>query len=93
LQLAAALMAALALAGIIASVIFRFGRNRRPARTKIRRHRGVNWEATDDDRILLSAQPGADVLPRRRSFARDLDQAGDRSERTAEFFAQLSKRT
>jgi hypothetical protein len=92
LQLAAALMAALALAGIIASVIFGFGRTRHPAPAKIRQRRGAGWEATDDDSILLSAEPDADVLPRRRGFARELDRAGDRSERVADFFAQLSKR-
>jgi hypothetical protein len=91
--LAAALMAALALAGVIASVIFRLGRNRQPARAKIRRHRGARWETTDDDSIVLSDPPAADVVPRRRGFARDLDQAGDRGERVTEFFAQLSKRS
>jgi hypothetical protein len=92
-QLVAALMAALALAGIVARVIFRFGRTRRPAQAKIRQRRGANWEATDDDSILLSAEPRADVLPRRRGFARELDRDGDRSERVTEFFSQLSKRS
>jgi hypothetical protein len=91
MRLAAALIAALALAGIIAGVIFRFRRTRHPAQPKIRRYRGVSLEATDDDSILLSAEPGVDVLPRRHGFARELDRAGDR-ERIAEFYAQLSKR-
>jgi hypothetical protein len=92
MQLAAALMAALALAGIIASVIFRFGRSWHPAEAKIRQRRAQGWEPTDDDGILLSAEPGADVLPHPRGFARELDRDGDRSERVTEFFAQLSKR-
>jgi hypothetical protein len=92
MQLAAALMAALALAGIVASLILSFRRARRPAKPKIRQRRGASFEATDDDSILLSAEPGADVVPRRRGFARDLDRDGDRSERIAEFFSQLSKR-
>jgi hypothetical protein len=91
MRLAAALIAALALAGIIAGVIFRFGRTRHPAQPKIRQYRGAGWEATDDDGILLTAEPGVDVLPRRHGFARELDRAGDR-ERIAEFYAQLSKR-
>jgi hypothetical protein len=91
MQLAAALMAALALAGIIASVIFRFGRSWHPAEAKIRQRRAEGWEPTDDDGILLSAEPGADVLPHPRRFARELDR-GDRTERVTEFFAQLSKR-
>jgi hypothetical protein len=92
MQLAAALMAALALAGIIASVIFRFGRSWHPAEAKIRQRRAQGWEPTDDDGILLSAEPGADVLPHPRDFAREFDRDGDRGERITEFFAQLSKR-
>jgi hypothetical protein len=93
MQLAAALMAALALAGTIASVIVRVGRTRHPVPARIRQRRTANWEATDDDSILLSVEPGADVLPHRRGFARELDRAGDRSERISEFFAQLSRRS
>ena len=91
MRLAVALIAALALAAIIAGVIFGFRRTRHPARPKIRQYRGAGWEATDDDGILLTAEPGVDVLPRRHGFARELDRAGDR-ERIAEFYAQLSKR-
>jgi hypothetical protein len=89
----AALAAALALAGIVGAVVFRLAGARRPAKTKVRRGRGAIWPPTDDDRIQLSAHPEADVLPRRRGFARDLDRSRDRNERTAKFFAQLSKRT
>jgi hypothetical protein len=93
MRLAAALMAALAFAGIVAAVLFRFRPTRHPAQAKIRQRQAVSWQATDDDSILLSAEPEADVLPRRRGFARELDRDGDRSERVAEFFAQLSKRS
>jgi hypothetical protein len=89
----AALAAALALAGIVGAVVFRIAGARRPAKTKIRRDRGAIWPPTDDDRIQLSAHPEADALPRRRVFARDLDRARNYNDRTAEFFAELSKRT
>jgi hypothetical protein len=87
----AALIGALALAGIIGSVIFKFISTRRPRRGRIRKRRGAIWESTDDDSILLSAHPGAEA-PRRTGFAHDLDRTGDPSDRTAEFFSQLSKR-
>jgi hypothetical protein len=83
----AALIGALALTGILGSVIFKFAR---PARAKVRRRRDTIWEPTDDDGIRLSADPEADALPRRPSY---FDQVRDRDDRIAEFFAQLSKRT
>jgi hypothetical protein len=90
----AALAAALALAGIVGAVIFRIAGARRPAKTKFRRDRGAIWPPTDDDRIQPSANPEADVLPRRPGFARDLDRGRNHNnDRAAEFFAQLSRRT
>jgi hypothetical protein len=83
---------ALALAGIVASVVFKFGSARRPRQGKVRARRGI-WEPTDDDRIVLPAHPAADAVPRRASFARDLDRADDPGERIAEFFSQLSRRS
>jgi hypothetical protein len=88
----AALMGALALAGVIGSVVFRFGSPRGPAQARIRKPRGAIWEATDDDRIRLSAHPEADAVPRRPDFTRRSGRAGDRNDRIAEFFSQLSKR-
>jgi hypothetical protein len=89
----AALLGALALAGITGGIVFRLTNTRRPARAKVRKPRGAIWEQTEDDRIPLSAHPSADVLPRRPGFARDLDQPGDRGERIAEFFAEISRRS
>jgi hypothetical protein len=83
---------ALALAGVTASLVVKFGGARRPRRPKLRQRRGVNWETTDDDGIVLSDHPATDVLPRRSGFPRDLDQPDDGNERIAEFFAQLSRR-
>jgi hypothetical protein len=83
---------ALALAGITASLVVKFGGARRPRQPKLRLRRGVNWEPTDDDSIELSDHRADDVLPRRSGFPRDLDQPEDANERIAEFFAQLSRR-
>ena len=82
----AALMGALALAGIMGTVIFKFGSSQRPLPGKIRKRRGPVRESTDDDRIVLSRHPGAD------GFARGLDQTTDRSDRITEFFTQISRR-
>jgi len=92
MHLAGALLAALALAGIIASLSFRTGSARGPARAKIRRRAAATWESTDDDSIVLSDYPDGDVLPHRRGFARNLDRMHGRNDRIAEFFSQLSKR-
>ena len=85
------LAGALALAGITASVIFRFSRWRRPREIMIDAHRNSIWEPTGDDGILLSAHAGADSTSRRRRFARDLDRSNDADDRVAEFFSQLSQ--
>ena len=84
----AALMAALALAGILAGVTLKPGGPRRPPRAKVRIRRGPIWEPTDDDRIVLSAPPDADIPSRRTARTR----TGDRDSRIAEFFSRLSRR-
>ena len=82
---------ALALAGITASIVLKFGgaRARRTAGSRVRRDR--IWEPTDHDGIRLSAYPDADVVPRRTVLPRDLDEVGEPDDRVAEFFAQLLK--
>ena len=80
---------ALALAGITASLVLKFGGARRAARLRVRRDR--IWESTDIDTIRPSARLDADVVPR-RPLPRDLDQVDEADDRVAEFYAQLSKR-
>lgn len=84
--LLAVMTGALALAGITASLVLKFGGARRTVR--VRRNR--IWEATDNDNIRPSARPDADVVPR-RPLPRDLDQAAE-NDRVADFYAQISKR-
>ncbi|MGB9116383.1 hypothetical protein [Bradyrhizobium sp.] len=71
-----AVVVPLALGSIVASLIFKFGRSRRPRRSSIRARRRPVWEQTDDDRIVLSDYSDADILPRRPRFSRDLREAG-----------------
>ncbi len=63
----AALMGVLALAGVMGTVIFKFGGSRQPQPNQIRKQRGPIWESTDDDRIVLSRQPVADGFAHDRS--------------------------
>jgi hypothetical protein len=86
----AALIAALAFAGILGSAIFKFAGPKRPAPANLRARRGAGtiWEPTDDDRIVLEAGAPA----RRPGFARDVGRRGNADQRIAEFFAQLSRR-
>ena len=80
-----ALAGVLALAGIIGTVMFKFGRSPRLQTSEIGYRRGHVWESTDDDRILLSHHDT-------NGFARGRQQTMDRRDRTAEFFAQISRR-
>ena len=89
-KLLSAIAGALALAGITASLVLKFGGSRR--RTRIRAGRHKIWQPTDDDSIARSARRDADVLPRRTALPRDLDRTEDADGRIAEFFSQLSKR-
>ena len=88
-MLLAVMTGALALAGLTASLVLKFGGARRTVRLRVRRDR--IWETVDDDRIGLSPHLDADVVPRRPHFPRDLDQPAEPSDRVVEFYAQLSK--
>jgi hypothetical protein len=90
----AALMAALAFAGLLGSAIFKFAGPKRPSRANLRARRdpGTIWQPTDDDRIVLAADPEPGVRARRSGFARDVDGRGNADERIAKFFSQLSRR-
>ncbi len=90
-MLLAVMTGALALAGITASIVLKFGgaRARGAASTRLRRDR--IWEPPDHDGVRLPAYPDSDVVPRRTVFPRDLDEAAEPDDRVAEFFAQLLK--
>jgi hypothetical protein len=88
-MLLAVMTGALALAGLTASLVLKFGGARRTARLRVRRDR--IWNSVDDDRIGLSPRLDADVVPRRPHFPRDLDQGAEPNDRVARFYAELSK--
>ena len=88
-MLLAVMTGALALAGLTASLVLKFGGARRTVHVRVRREK--LWQAVDDDRIGLSPSADADVLPRRPHFPRDLDQPAEPNDRVAKFYAQLSK--
>jgi hypothetical protein len=83
----------LALGSIVASLIFKFGRSRRPRRGSIRARRRPVWEQTDDDRIALSDYPDAAVIPRRPRFARNIGEASNLDDRMPEFLSRISGRS
>jgi hypothetical protein len=86
-----AVVGPVAFGSIAASLFFKFGRSRRQRRTAVRARRRPVWEQTDDDRIVLSDYPDADVIPRRPQFARGIDQLSS-DDRMAEFLARTSRR-
>jgi len=92
-MLLAAIMAALALAGVIGGVIFKFGRRRHPRQANIRERRAAIWDRANTDGRTRTAYPAADVLGHRPDFPRELHQAGDRDDRIADFFSEIRKPT
>lgn len=85
------LMAALALAGILGSIIFKLGSPRRSRRAKLRKRRSDIWATADQGRRTAPAYPHADDFRRLPDFALDLDRASDLKARSREIFSQLSK--
>ena len=85
-NLLAAILGALALAGVMGRVIFKFVGTRRPARRKGRRRRGAIWKSAPKGRRV----PAAPL--RRVHIPRDLDQVDVSDDNVAELFAQRQQR-
>jgi hypothetical protein len=95
LMLLAVMTGALALAGVIASVVFKFGGVRRLLEPRRRPQRGSIWDRNDDHSIRpFSVLSFADEEEDETStdFGRRLDPDNNRPERVAEFFTRLSTR-
>ena len=87
-MLLAAVVGALALAGITANLFLS-----RARRHEGRARRGLIRESTDDDSIALSEQRGAHVLRHRTHFfSHGFGEAGDPNDRIAEFYSRISER-
>jgi hypothetical protein len=87
----AALMGALAIAGIIGSVVFKFGGTQRAVQVQADARRTI-WENANTDSRTRSGYPRADARARRPDFSSAANDVGDQDGRVAEFFAQLSRR-
>jgi hypothetical protein len=93
-MLLAAMMGALALAGLLGRVIFKFVGPRRPASRGGRGRRGAIWKsAATGDRAASRVYPGADALPPRPDFPRDLDEVSDPDDRIAELLRDFSRKS
>ena len=91
-MLLAAMMGALALAGLLGRVIFKFVGPRRPASRRGRGRRGAIWKsAATGGRAASRVYPGADALPR-PDFPRDLDEVNDPDDRIAELLRDFSRK-
>jgi hypothetical protein len=90
--LLAAIVGALALAGIAASLLFKFGRASHPRSGAVRAPRGPIRESTDDDSIALPDHRSAHVFPRRGPISRGFGEASDPNDRIAEFYSRISGR-
>ncbi len=91
-MLLAAILGALALAGVMGRAIFKFVGPRSPAKRKGRNRRSAIWKSTDGGRTTSNAHPGADALSPRPDFPRDLDQVDDPGDRIAELLRDFSRR-
>ena len=91
-MLLAAMMGALALAGLLGRVIIKFVGPRRPASRRGRR--GAIWKsAATGGRAASRVYPGADALPPRPDFPRDLDEVSDPDDRIAELLRDFSRKS
>jgi hypothetical protein len=94
-MLLAVITGALALAGVIASVVFKFAGVRRLLEPKVHRQGSSIWDRTDDDsvrpfNVLSFAHADEDVAS--TDFGHGFEPSYHRRERVAEFFTQLSQR-
>jgi hypothetical protein len=93
-MLLAAMMGALALAGLLGRVIFKFVGPRRPASRRGRGRRGAIWKsAATGGRAASRVYPGADALPPQPDFPRDLDEVNDPDDRIAELLRDFSRKS
>jgi hypothetical protein len=92
-MLLAAMMGALALAGLLGRVIIKFVGPRRPASRRGRGRRGAIWKsAATGGRAASRAYPGAEALPQ-PDFPRDLDEVNDPGDRIAELLRDFSRKS
>jgi hypothetical protein len=92
-MLLAAILGALALAGVMARLIFKFVGTRRLAKRRFRERRGAIWKSAATGRRPSAVYRGADALPPEPHFPRDLDQIGDSDDRIVELLRDFSRKS
>jgi len=92
-MLLAAIMGALALAGVMGRLIFNFVGTRRRAKRTVRGRRGAIWKSAATGRKASTVYQGADALPTQPHSPRDLDQVGDPDDRIVELLRDFSRKT
>jgi hypothetical protein len=92
-MLLAAIMGALALAGVMGRLIFNFVGTRRRAKRKLRGRRGAIWKSATTGRRGSTAYQGADARPPQPHFPRDLDQVGEPDDRIVELLRDFSRKS
>ncbi len=85
------IIGALSFAGLIGSVIFRFGSMRQAGRRQIRGDRRAIWDAADTARPSPTPHPGREVSMRRVDIPLKPREADDPNDRIAEMLARLSR--
>jgi hypothetical protein len=91
-MLLAAMMGALALAGVMGRAIFKFVGPRRPGKRRGRGRRGAIWKSAATNRRESRIYPGEDALPPRPDFPRDLDQVAEPDDRIADLLRGFSRK-
>jgi hypothetical protein len=92
-MLLAVIAGALALAGIIASIVFKFGGARRVLEPSVRTRRDSIWHSTGDESVMQFAHGEEDAaLSPRTGFGDSHDQTDEWSDRLPEFLARAPRR-
>jgi hypothetical protein len=92
-MLLAAIMGALALAGVMGRVIFNFVGTRRRAKRKLRGRRAAIWKSATPGRRGSTVYQGADALPPQPHFPRDLDQASEPDDKIVQLLRDFSRKS
>ncbi len=92
-MLLAAIIGALALAGVMGRLIFNFVGRRRRAKRKLRGRRDAIWKSATPARRVSMVYQGAETLPPQPHFPRDLDQVSEPDDRIVELLRDFSRKS
>jgi hypothetical protein len=92
-MLLAAILGALALAGVMGRLIFNFVGTRRRAKRRVRGRRDSIWKSAPAGRKPSPRYQRADAMPPQPHYPRDLDQVGDPDDRIVELLRDFSRKS